>query len=188
MKTLWQQPVRRPTSDLLTSAPMAQRFANTPITDDEVIDAIKSVPPHFAAGAWTFTNASRTYLMDGSSQIGTSSYKLALFTNASNLGSGTTTYAGVTSEVGTTNTGYTTGGITVTPAASGTTTVTVTYADTVQWTAGSANLTAKFAAIYVVAGKVIVFCTLDSGGADVTATSGNTLTITPSGSGVFTLA
>ncbi len=56
------------------------------------------------------------------------------------------------------------------------------------WTAGSANLTAKYAAIYEVGGYVLCFCTLDSGGADVTATNGNTLTVGSTGGTVFTLA
>jgi hypothetical protein len=71
---------------------------------------------------------------------------------------------------------------------SGTTTVTVVMTTAPVWTAGSANLTAKFAAIYEVGGNIICWCLLDSGGADVTATSGNTLTVGSNGGTVFTLA
>jgi hypothetical protein len=101
---------------------------------------------------------------------------------------GSTTFAGVTNEEGTTNTGYTAGGIALALTQSGTTTVTVVMTTAPVWTAGSANLTAKWAAIYVVSGNVICFALLDSGGADVTATSGNTMTVGSNGGTVFTLA
>jgi hypothetical protein len=140
-----------------------------------------------AAGAWTFTNNSRTYIINGTILSG-DTFKMALFTSASNLGASTTTYAGVTGEVGTTNTGYSTGGISVALTISGTTTVTEVMTTAPVWTAGSANLTAKFAAIYEVGGNVLCYCTLDSGGADVTATSGNTLTVGSNGGTVLTLA
>lgn len=141
-----------------------------------------------AAGAWTFTNAGRTNILDALFDVDSDTYKMALFTSASNLGSGSTTYAGVTGEVGTTNTGYTTGGESLAMTKSGTTTVTVVMTTAPVWTAGSANLTAKFAAIYEVAGNVLCYATLDSGGADVTATNGNTLTVGSNGGTVFTLA
>lgn len=141
-----------------------------------------------AAGAWTFTNAGRQALMDGTWVIGTDTFKMALFLSTSNIGSGSTTYAGLTNEVGTTNTGYTTGGVSVTLSKSGTTTVTVVQSAGVQWTAGSANLTARYAAIYEVGGNVLCYCLLDSTPADVTATSGNTLTVGGTSATVFTLA
>lgn len=141
-----------------------------------------------AAGAWTFTNAGRTNILDAMFDVDSDTYKMALFTSASNLGSGSTTYAGVTGEVGTTNTGYSTGGESIAMTKSGTTTVTVVITTAPVWTAGSANLTAKFAAIYEVSGNVLCYATLDSGGADVTATNGNTLTVGSDGGTVFTLA
>lgn len=140
-----------------------------------------------AAGAWTATNTTRSKILTGQFAVG-DTYKMALYTSGSNLGTGSTTYAGVTSEVGTTNTGYSTGGIAVALTQSGTTTVTVVMTTAPQWTAGSANLTAKWAAIYEVGGDVLCFATLDSGGADVTATNGNTLTVGSNGGTVFTLA
>ena len=139
-----------------------------------------------AAGTWTFTATTRTKILDGTFASG-GSFKMALFTSSSNLTTSSTTFAGVTNEVGTTNTGYTAGGIAVTPVLSGTTSVTW-KTNNPQWTAGSANLTAKWAAIYKVGGDVVAFVTLDSGGADVTATSGNTLTIDDTTNPVFTLA
>lgn len=140
-----------------------------------------------AAGTWTFTNGGRTKLLDGTFDIDTDSWKMALFTSASNLGAATTTYAGVTSEVANAN-GYTTGGIAVTLTLSGTTTVTVDVSVDPVWTASGGSITARFAAIYEVSGNVLCFCLLDSTPADVTATDGNTLTVQINASGVFTLA
>ena len=113
--------------------------------------------------------------------------KMALFLSASNLAATSTTYAGVTSEVANA-VGYLTGGVSVTMSASGTTTVTVTLTGNAVWTASGGPITARFAAIYESAGNVLCFCTLDSTPADVTATDGNTFTVSPSGSGIFTLA
>lgn len=142
-----------------------------------------------AAGAWTPTNTTRQKFLNGTFVIPAgSSLKMALYTSGSNLTAASTTFAGVTAEEGTTNTGYTAGGIALALTQSGTTTVTVVMTTAPVWTAGTANLTAKWAAIYVVAGDVICFATLDSGGADVTATNGNTLTVGSNGGTVFTLA
>ncbi len=141
-----------------------------------------------AAGAWTFTNAGRTNILDAVFDVDSDTYKMALFLSTSNLAAGSTTYAGLTNEVGTTNTGYTTGGASIALTKSGTTTVTVVMTTAPVWTAGSANLTAKWAVIYEVGGNVLCYATLDSGGADVTATSGNTLTVGSNGGTVFTLA
>ncbi len=141
-----------------------------------------------AAGAWTFTNSGRSNLLDALTDVDSDTFKMALFTSSSDLAVTENTYAGVTGEVGTSNTGYTTGGISVAMTKSGTSTVTVVITTAPIWTAGSSNLTAKFAAIYEVSGNILVFCTLDSGGADVTTTSGNTLTVSSDGATVFTLA
>lgn len=140
-----------------------------------------------AAGAWTFTNGGRTKLLDGTFDIDTDSYKIALFLSTSNIGAASTTYAGVTNEHANAN-GYTTGGIAITLSLAGTTTVTVTTATSMVWTAAGGSITARFAVVYEVAGNVLCYCLLDSTPADVTATDGNTLTITMNASGTFTLA
>jgi hypothetical protein len=140
-----------------------------------------------AAGAWTFTNTGRSNILDA--LVATAdTYKMALFLSTSDLAATENAYSGVTNEVGVTNTGYSTGGISVALTKSGTTTVTVVMTTAPVWTAGTANLTAKFAAIYEVGGNILCYCTLDSGGADVTATNGNTLTVGTNGGTVFTLA
>ena len=139
-----------------------------------------------AAGSWTFTNATRTNLSTGT-YLDADSYKIALFLSTSNIGSGSTTYAGLTNEHANAN-GYTTGGNAVTLSRSGTTTVTFDTTDPTAWTASGGSIVARFAVLYEVSGNVLAYCLLDSAPADVTATTGNTLTITINASGIFTLA
>ena len=140
-----------------------------------------------AAGAWVMPNGARTKLIDGTFDIDSDTWKLALFLSTSNIGTGTTTYAGVTNEHANAN-GYTTGGIAITLTLSGTTTVTVDIQTDPVWTASGGSITARFGAIYEVGGNVLCYCLLDSTPADVTATDGNTLTVAANASGVFTLA
>ena len=139
------------------------------------------------AGAWQFTDAGRKMLLDGTFDIDSDSWKCALFLSTSNLGASTTTYAGVTNEHANAN-GYTTGGIAVTLTLAGTTTVTVDISTDPVWTASGGSITARFAVLYEVGWDVLAYCLLDSAPADVTATSGNTLTVAAHASGVFTLA
>jgi hypothetical protein len=140
-----------------------------------------------AASAWTFTNGARSSILDGTFDIADDTYKCALFLSTSNIGAASTTYAGLTNEHANAN-GYTTGGITVDLTISGTTTVTVDIATDPVWTASGGSIIARFAVIYEVGGNVLCYCLLDSTPADVTATTGNTLTVAAHASGVFTLA
>lgn len=141
-----------------------------------------------AASAWATTNTGRTKILNGQFDIDSDTYKCALFLSTSNLGAASTTYAGVTNEVSSAN-GYTTGGITVSALVlSGTTTVTVKFGTNPVWTASGGSIVARFAAVYEVSGDVLLWCTLDSTPADVTTTTGNTLTIDGTTSGLFTLA
>jgi hypothetical protein len=134
-----------------------------------------------AAGAWTFTNTARTKILNGQF-VSTDTYKVALFLSTSNLAVASTTFAGVTNEHAAAN-GYTAGGIAVGPLTlAGTTTVTIDFTTDPVWTASGGSIVARFACLYEVGGDVLAFCLLDSTPADVTATAGNTLTIsTPSG-------
>lgn len=140
-----------------------------------------------AAGNWTFPNSARTDLINGTFDIDTDTWKMALFLSTSNIGSGSTTYAGLTNEHSNAN-GYTTGGKSITLTLSGTTTVTVDISSDPVWTASGGSITARYAVIYEVSGRVLCYCLLDSTPADVTATDGNTLTVAANASGVFTLA
>ncbi len=139
-----------------------------------------------AAGSWTFTNAGRTSLLNGDFDIDADTFKMALFLSTSNIGAASTTYAGLTNEHANAN-GYTTGGKTLTMSLTGTTTVTVDCDDQT-WTASGGSIVARFAVIYESAGNVLCYCLLDSTPADVTATTGNTLTVAINASGIFTLA
>ena len=139
-----------------------------------------------AAGNWTFTNEFRTELSKGTF-LDADSYKIALFLSTSNIGAASTTYAGLTNEHANAN-GYTTGGNSVTLSRSGTTTVTFDTTDPAVWTASGGSIVARYAVLYEVGGRVVAYCLLDSTPADVTVTTGNTLTLTINASGIFTLA
>ena len=130
-----------------------------------------------AAGSWVFPDASRAKFFNGTFDIDTDALKVALFLSTSNIGAASTTYAGVTNEHAQAN-GYTTGGIAVTGAVTGTTTVTLDSVTNPVWTASGGNITARFAVLYEVGGDVICYSLLDTTPSDVTATTGNTLTIT----------
>ena len=140
-----------------------------------------------AAGSWTFTNGGRTSLLDGTFDINSDTWKMALFLSTSNISASSTTYAGLTNEHANAN-GYATGGNTITLTLSGTTTVTVDISTDPVWTASGGSIVARFAVIYEVSGNVLCYCLLDNSPADVTATSGNTLTVAAHASGVFTLS
>jgi hypothetical protein len=140
-----------------------------------------------AAGPWTLPNSARTDLLNGTFDLDTDTFKVALFLSTSNIGTGSTTYAGVTNEHANAN-GYTTGGITVSPLVlSGTTSVTVDFTTDPVWTASGGSIVARFAVLYESGGRVLAYCLLDSTPANVTATDGNTLTIN-SGASVLTVA
>ena len=140
-----------------------------------------------AAGAWTFTIGGRTSLLDGTFDIDSDTWNMALFLSTSDLGAASTTYAGVSNEHANAN-GYTTGGEAVVLALTGTTTVKVDVNVDPVWTAAGGSIVARFAAIYEVGGNILCYCELDSTPADVTVTTGNTLTVAAHASGVFTLS
>jgi hypothetical protein len=141
-----------------------------------------------AASLWTFPDSARTDLLNGTFDLDTDTFLMALFLSTSNIGAASTTYAGLTNEHANAN-GYTTGGISLgTLSLSGTTTVTVDETTNPQWTASGGSITARYAVIYESGGRVLCYCLLDDTPADVTATAGNTFTVTFHASGIFTLA
>lgn len=144
-------------------------------------------------GIWTPTDATVVKLLSGTF-LPSDSYKVALLTSASNIGAGSTAFADVTGEVPDTDTGYTAGGAAVTvDALAGASTDGVPWklVAPVVWTAGSADLTARWAVLYEVGGDVLAYTALKlSDGetpapVDVTATEGNTFTLQNTNS-VFT--
>lgn len=145
-----------------------------------------------AAGSWVVFNIAKKKLADGTFDLDSQTFKMALTTSAQALDAtfaGTSTdcrYADLTAEVASGG-GYTTGGKTLTATwtrATGTITFDV---DDQAWT--SSTITAKYAVIYLTTGNADLLCVvdLDTGGGSVSTTAG-TLTITINASGVFTLA
>lgn len=127
----------------------------------------------------------------------TTNWKCALFLSTSNcntLSVGTGVYGDLTNEHANAN-GYTTGGVAVGSEtwtdASGT--ETFDLADAV-WSASGGSIIARFAVIYKnatvngIVKPLLCVCLLDTAPADVTATTGNTLTVQINASGVFTLS
>ena len=145
-----------------------------------------------AAGAWTVFNIAKKKLADGTFDLDSGTFKMALTTSSQALAdtfAGTSTncqYSDLTNEVANGN-GYTTGGKTLTctwTRATGT----ITFdCDDQAWT--SSTITARYAVIYCdnANDDLLCFCLLDSTPGDVSTVSG-TLTVTINASGVFTLA
>jgi hypothetical protein len=128
-----------------------------------------------APGAWTLVNGARADILAGTFSVG-SGYKVALVTSSSNIAASSTTWAGVTNEVASGN-GYTTGGVSVTLAQTGTTSVNVYFSSNPSWTASGGSITARWAVLYKTGSNVVAYSLLDSAPADVVVASGNTLQI-----------
>jgi hypothetical protein len=145
-----------------------------------------------AAGAWQVFNIAKEKLADGTFDLDTNTFKMALTTDAQALAAtfaGTSTnaqYSDLTDEVANGG-GYTTGGKTL-AATWVRSTGTITFdCDDQAWT--SSTITAKYAVIYADNAGVddlLCFCELDTG-PGVSTVSG-TLTVAINASGVFTLA
>ena len=145
-----------------------------------------------AAGAWVVVDAIKERMGNAEINFDTDTFKVALYQSTSNIATTSDDASALTNEVGTTNTGYTAGGYTVTPTWTRSTGTCKFDISDPTWTAGSANLTARFAVIIDTTptpDRVVAYCLLDSTPADVTTTSGNTLTIQiDNTNGVFTMA
>jgi hypothetical protein len=145
-----------------------------------------------AAGAFTFYHQFAELVADGTQDLDTHAFKLALFTSAHTPSTADTTFSALTNQVAAGN-GYTAGGETL---------ATVTWAQTsgvakfdaadVVWTATGGSITARYAVLYnstvAAAGDLVGYFLLDSTPADVTATDGNTLTVQWHADGIFTLS
>jgi hypothetical protein len=150
-----------------------------------------------AAGKWKLYESAKLYLADGTFDLDdNTNWKLALFlstSNANTLGGTNDVYGDLTNEHANAN-GYTTGGLALTPTwtqAAGT--ATFDSNDPV-WTAAGGSIVARFGVIYknatvnTIVKPLFAVCLLDTTPADVTATTGNTLTVTMSASGIITLS
>jgi len=151
-----------------------------------------------AAGRWKFYDYAKKYFGDGTFDFDSpSNIKMALFlstSNANTLSVGTGIYADLTNEVAN-GFGYLTGGVALTGETWTQTAGVATFdCDDVVWSALGGSITARYAVIYVdatvntIVKPLICVCLLDTTPADVTVTSGNTLSIEINSSGVFTLS
>jgi hypothetical protein len=147
-----------------------------------------------AAGKWKIYEVAKLYISDGTHDLDdNTNWRLALFlstSNANTLSLATPTYGNLTNEHANAN-GYTTGGLAITPTwtqASGTATFDSTDP---QWTASGGSIVARFGVIYrnatvnSVVKPLLAVMLLDTTPADVTATTGNTFTVTMNASGIF---
>ena len=142
-----------------------------------------------AAGAWRFTNNGRIHLLNGDFDLDTDSWSMALFASTSNITvASADAYSGLTAQLTSVSTGYTPGGASISLVLTGSTQIMVDVSTDPVWTASTNGITARYAGIYEVGGNVLVYCPLDSTSADVTITTGNTLTIAAATSGIFTLS
>lgn len=151
-----------------------------------------------AAGKWKLYDLAKKYLADGTHDLDdTTNWKMALFTSSSNcntLSVGTSVYGDLTNEVANAN-GYTTGGVAIGSETWTNSSGTITFdCSDGSWTASGGSITARFAVIYrnatvnSIVKPLLCVCLLDTTPADVTATTGNTLTVSINASGVFTLS
>lgn len=146
-----------------------------------------------AAGKWKLYEQAKPDIANGLMDFDTHVFKINLYSSTSNCNtlSGTTTLASLTNQLATAN-GYTQNTKPVTLATSQTGgTVTVDETTDPVWTASGGSITARYAVIYNdthASKQALCVCLLDTAPADVTATAGNTFTITQSASGLFTIS
>ncbi len=146
-----------------------------------------------AAGKWKMYAKAKLALANGDIDFDGHSFKINLYLSTSNCDTLTAhdALADLTNQVAT-NFGYTqdTKAVTIATAdSSGTTTIDETTNPV--WTASGGSITARFAVIYDdthAADMPVFVCLLDTAPADVTATDGNTFTITMNASGVVTVS
>lgn len=146
------------------------------------------------AASITFFQSFREYIADGTFDMNTDTFKVSLHSSTYTPNASThTVFADATNELSTAN-GYTAGGATlgtVTWTRSGAT-VTFDAADTT-WTASGGSIVARYAVIYksgtanARVNPLVAYVLLDTTPADVTTTTGNTLTLQWNASGIFTL-
>jgi hypothetical protein len=143
-----------------------------------------------AATAWRKYESFPEFMGDGTIDMDNDTFKMALFLSTSNAATVTTNtlYSDLTNEHSNAN-GYTTGGVTLSSVTWSHSTGTTTFdvGDAV-WTASGGSIVARFAVIYSsTGGELVAYCILDATPADVTVTTGNTLTVAINASGVFTI-
>lgn len=150
-----------------------------------------------AADAWVTYNRLMEWVGDGTIDLDTDSFRVALVTSSYTPAVTHDTWADVSANEVANGNGYSTHGDAVTATwthSSGT----VTFdSDDPTWTASGGSITARYAVLVHDANgdnalastdKVMAYCLLDNSPADVTATDGNTFTITLASTGYFRTA
>jgi len=144
-----------------------------------------------AAGAWVFFAGARTDLLDGTFDLDTQAFKMALMASTAVVAASNTDFASVSGdEVTDASTGYTAGGATITLALTGSEQVKVDISTDPSWTATTDGITARYAILYHAStnDETMCYCPLQSDSSDVVVTTGNTLTVAAHANGVFTLS
>ena len=151
-----------------------------------------------AAGKFKLYDLAKKYIGDGTHDLDvTTNMQIALFLSTSNcntLSVGTGIYGDLTNEHANAN-GYLTGGQALTGEVWTNAAGVLSYdANDPVWTAAGGSIVARFAVIYAnatlngIVKPLLAVCLLDTAPADVTATTGNTLTITFNASGIVQLS
>jgi hypothetical protein len=146
------------------------------------------------AGAFQTYESFVEYVEDGTIDLGTHTFNIALFSSTSNAGTLThSVLADLTDQLSTAN-GYTSGGVALASVTANRVGRVLTFdAADATWTASGGSIVARFAVIYrtgtvnTVTDALVAVCLLDDTPADVTATDGSTLTVAFSVSGILTI-
>jgi hypothetical protein len=142
------------------------------------------------AASITFYQAFSEAIADGRIDLDDDDLKLALFTDTYTPNAGSDTQYNLLSNEHANGNGYTTGGQSLTTISWAQSGGTATLdADPVQWTASGGSIAARYGVLYsdtATNKDLILYVTLDA--STVTATDGNTLTVTWNGTGIFTLS
>jgi hypothetical protein len=143
-----------------------------------------------AANAWQVYDVFLDQIAAEGHTLNADNYQMALFYSSLTPATSTDTTYTTTSEHATTQ-GYTQGGLSI-PCTVATTAGVLTLDSTTNpvWTASSGTISVRYAIIYnntTTTNNLVAYCLLDNSPADVAATAGNTLTVTISSAGIFTL-
>lgn len=135
-----------------------------------------------AAGPFTFYDTVAELIADGTLDLDGHTFNLQLHTSSYTPSAAHDELADLTNEVSNAN-GYTTGGVALTGVTWGQVGGVATFdSDPVVWNATSAGITARYAVLIDLTAtndKLIGYFLLDNAPANVTATAGNSLTVTP---------
>jgi len=144
-----------------------------------------------AAGRWKWYEQAKLDWANGLIDFDTHVFKINLYLSTSNCDtlSGSTVLASLTNQVATAF-GYIQNDkvVTISTANAGGT-ITIDETTNPVWTAAGGSITGRFAVIYDdthASDQAVCVCLLDTTPADVSATDGNTLTITQNASGITT--